>query len=197
MEINETVETTQVEETAKTDGAERENKQDIALYINGGKLIATKHFNLGTFSAERESGKGSPDSLTFGKGSDGKDFYIQVPNTVAQTKTGIATTAGMLYPIETVDDGTNSIYYMESIETEYGTIGTSYLSRVDYPFLLFKNGALIHAAKSWYTLINTDIPGNANFQSGATLLVRRDYNSDEGGKSSQNLYYIQGIFYVL
>ena len=182
-----------LQEAAKTDGAERENKQDVAVYINGGKLIATKHFTLGTFSAERESGKGSPDTLTFGKGSDGKDFYIQVPNTVAQTKTGIVTTAGTLYPIETLDDGTNSIYYMESIVTEYGTIGTSYLSRVDYPFLLFKDGAVVHAAKNWYTLINTDIPGNTNLQSGATLLIRRDYNTDDAGKSSQNLYYVKDL----
>ena len=181
------------EEKAKDGETEKQNKFDVELYINGGKLIATKHFTLGTFSAERESGKGSPDSLTFGKGSDGKDFYIQVPNTVSQTKTGIVTTAGTLYPIETLDDGTNSIYYMESIVTEYGAISTSYLSRVDYPFLLFKNGTMIHAAKNWYTLINTDIPGNANFQSGATLLIRRDYNSDEGGKSSQNLYYVNDL----
>ena len=175
-------------ESAQVSGEAVQNKVDVAININGGKLMASSYFTLGTFSAEREEGKGSPDTLTI---SD--DFTLVMPSSVTHPTTGIATTKGALYPIETVDDGTNATYYFKSIKTKYGNIDTAYLSAVDYPFVLFKNGSPIHAAKSWYTLVQTDFVKNADFQTGATLLVRRDYDTTEGGKSSQNLYYIKDL----
>ncbi|MBQ3015359.1 MAG: hypothetical protein IJD79_01110, partial [Clostridia bacterium] len=170
-----------------------QNKVDVAININGGKLIANSYFTLGSFSAERETGKGSPDTLTLGKGSDGNEFALVMPSTVAHPTTGIKTTSGTLNPIEMIDDGTNSTYYFKNIVTDYGAISSSNLSAVDYPFVLFKNGVQIHAAKSWYTLIQTDFVKNSNFISGATLLVRRNYDTTDAAKSSQNLYYINDL----
>ena len=39
----------------------------------------------------------------------------------------------------------------------------------------------------------TDFVKNSNFISGATLLVRRDYDTTDAAKSSQNLYYIKDL----
>jgi len=170
-----------------------QNKVDVAININGGKLIANSYFTIGTFSDERTEGEGSPDTLTFGKDGDGNEFALQMPSTEAHPTTGISTTDGTLYPIETVDDTTTATYYFKSIETKYGTISTSNLSVVDYPFVLFKNGEQIHAAKSWYTLVQTDFVNKSALQTGATLLVRRDYDTTDAGKASQNLYYIKDL----
>ena len=162
--------------------ANSQNKVDVAININGGKLIANSYFTLATFSAERESGIGSPDTITFGRGTDGEEFYIQLPNSVTQPTVGIVTTVGTLYPIETVDDGTNSIYYFEDIVIPgCGTIKTDYLSAVDYPFIIFKNGTCHAAGTVWNgASSNTSgvIPSAISAASSAsdvvTVIMRRD-----------------------
>ncbi len=167
------------------------NKFDVDVVINGGKFVTNSYITPATFSVERESGKGSPDSITFGKGSDGKSFCVEMPNTVAHPTAGIVTTEGTLYPIETVDDGTNSTYYFKSIITKYGTIDTAYLSEVDYPFALFKDGEMIHAVSKWNAFIETDVVTTSNYATGCTLLLRRDYTTNNA--NSQNLCYINDL----
>ena len=158
-----------------------QNKIDVAIYINGGKLISNKYFTLGTFSAEREEGKGSPDTLTLGKGSDGNAFFLEMPNTVTHPTTGIQTASGLLYPVETSDDGTSSTYCFESIVTKYGTIKTDYLSIVDHPYVVFKNGSCNSSGSVWNSasdgavgVIPNAIKAASSASDIVTVLVRKD-----------------------
>ncbi|MBE6537166.1 MAG: hypothetical protein E7673_04350, partial [Ruminococcaceae bacterium] len=162
-----------------------QNKVDVAININGGKLIANSYFTLATFSAERESGKGSPDTLTFGKDNSGNEFSLQMPSGVAHPTTGVVTTEGTLYPIETVDDGTNATYYFKSNVTKYGAINVSNLSAVNYPFVLFDESKnQIGAYAHWKDYVNAHLSG--------TLLMRRDYDTTETSGST-SLYQVENL----
>ena len=161
-----------------------QNKVDVAVSFNGGKLLANSYFTLGSFSAERESGKGSPDTLTLSN-----DFALVMPSTVAHPTSGITTTVGELYPIETVDDGTNATYYFRSIATQYGTIPTDKLSAVDYPFVVFQNKEWVASYQKWNS--GGVIQGLAGLDTSeakqTVVLLRRDYNTTEYSGNSYGL----------
>ena len=174
-----------------------QNKIDVAININGGKLLTNKYFTLGTFSAERESGKGSPDTLTIDGG-----FFLQMPNTVSHPTTGIETTNGLLYPIETIDDGTNSTYYFSSIVTKYGTIKTDYLSAVDHPYVIFKNGACDSSGTEWNSasdgakgVIPNAIKAASSSSDVVTVLVRKDIEHS-ASKTVNTFQNLKGILNV-
>ena len=46
---------------------ESKNKIDISVQVNGGSIIANSNITIAELDSEREAGKGSPDSFTFGK----------------------------------------------------------------------------------------------------------------------------------
>ena len=158
-----------------------QNKVDVAVSFNGGKLLANSYFTLGTFSAERESGKGSPDTLTLSN-----DFALVMPSTVAHPTSGITTTEGTLYPMATASDGTNTTYYFKSNVTKYGTIPTASLSALEYPFVLFDNNESFVAAYShWADYVNGHKSG--------ILLMRRNYDTTETSGKSTELYQVENL----
>ena len=174
-----------------------QNKIDVAIVINGGKLIANKYVPLGTFSAEREEGKGSPDSLTLSS-----DFVLQMPSSVAHPTSGITTTAGVLNPIEMADDGTVSTYYFKSIVTKYGTIKNDYLSAVDYPFIIFKNGKYYSAGSEWNAaasgtsgVIPTAVKAASATTDVVTVLLRRDVDH-HASKTANTFNTLKGVLNV-
>lgn len=65
----------------------------------------------------------------------------------------------------------------DAIVTEYGTIYSKYTDAETYPFLLFKGGELVYAYEDWHTFVN------GIGISDCTLLLRRDYDTSEGGDS--------------
>ena len=152
------------------------NKFDIKVAINGGKLLAdaTSISNLtyATFDSARDGV--TTDSITLGNGSDGKEFYMELPSSAAHPTAPITTTTGTLYPVENADDGTKAIYYYESNVTEYGAIGTAYLSSVDYPFVLFSGGNMVGAYDSWLGFLTN---GASKVTAESVLVLRRDYTT--------------------
>ncbi len=163
----------------KLDESNNQNKVDVAIIINGGTLAANAYVKFGTVSAERDNGKGSPDTLTIGKGKSGNDFCLRIPSTVAHPMTSTLTTAGTLYPIEIADDGANADYAFKSITTKYGDIPEAYRSEVDYPFVLFQNGELVAGYKSWRAFCQNIYAQNTDASKNSVLYLRTDHNATE------------------
>ncbi|MBQ3015733.1 MAG: metallophosphoesterase [Clostridia bacterium] len=163
------------------------NKIDFNVTINGGKMIAKALTKIGfaTHNAEREAGIGSPDVITFGT-YEGKEFYLELPSGVSTISKNVNTTDGLLYFVEYSDDGEKSLSYLRSLNTKYGTISTSNISALDYPFVLFQDGAFIGAYSKWYDFLAA--AANIDWTKESTLVLRRDYNTTECGKNSSALH---------
>ncbi len=174
------------------------NKNDIEVIINGGHLTATTLTGLtfATFNAEREEGKGSPDSFTFGKDTSGYEFVVELPSgyTVGETA-HFALEDGNYYPILKAADTANAktSYTLVNLTTPYGDINPTYISVTDYPFALFKNNKMIHAFKDWNNFINSEVYKTSNYKTGCTLLLRRDYSTSEASGNIWALSYINDM----
>ena len=164
------------------------NKNDVRVLINGGTLRAqtVKSLKLASYSPERESGKGSPDSVFIGKSQGGEEFRMIISSSAGLPTEAIALTNGKYYPV--LKSG-NSTYTLVSLNTPYGDIKPENADAAAYPFVIFKNGEMIGAASAWHTFINnfakneSTLPGITAMRSGATLYLRRDYDTSEGGDS--------------
>ena len=75
--------------------------------------------------------------------------------------------------------------------TPYGSIPSTYKSTADYPFVLFKAGKLYRVYAKWNDVL-TDGSSIGSSTGDTTLLLRRDYNTDEDANSSQGLFTIKG-----
>ena len=144
------IDATGVSQLCKLEESNNQNKLDIAIIINGGEIISNKDLVFATFSAERESGKGSPDSLTFGKYNGAYTTYVNssfpAPDTAFNTVDGgtayftLSQTAGKYVLVE---DTSN-------IETTpYGKIPLNVYPLDDYPLALFQNGEIVTAYATW------------------------------------------------
>ncbi len=169
------------------------NRNDITVIVNGGKLTASSTDAVKSLKlASYNDGTPSPDSLTISS-----DFEVVLPSGSATPTSEYTLTAGTYFLMKKSSnaDSTDS-YVLEStaiLKTTYGTISMQYGSLSDYPFVLFKNGENIHAFKDWKTFINSTMYSTANYQSGCTLLLRRDYSTSESTGDVWALAYIKNI----
>jgi len=157
------------------------NKTDITVNINGGKLVADSMANLtfASFSPVREGMTESADKIFLGKGSDGNDFVIELPAGYTIPETTYAFTGVNYALLKTSSDATKAIYTMineselDKLNTEYGTISTDYFNEETYPIVLFNKdtkeciGGYGDIANA-FNKIMADPDGNY------VILVRRD-----------------------
>ena len=163
------------------------NKIDFNITINGGGLVAKSLTKIGfaTYSDERADGAGSPDKITF-KPYGTEEFYLHLPSGVGTISKNVDTTDGLMYFVEEYDDGNTSFCYLRSLETSYGSISTSNISALDYPFILFQDGAMANAYSTWYNFLAAT--PSIDWSKESVLVLRRDYSTTECGKNSSNLY---------
>ncbi len=161
------------------------NNSDVSLNMTGGSIIGTTAANTTLFTRNFPG-----DSVTFSKDSAGKYttvtlsdsadiggvYYSDVKDTYLEFGTPVSSSGKYVYSLET----------SSSLLTKYGHIPLAYADETSYPFVLFKNGEMIHAASDWKKLIDTDIAGNEAYQSGCTLLLRKNYvtGTDSSGSPS-------------
>ncbi len=170
------------------------NKNDVDVVINGGKLIASDitKVAMATFSDEREKGEGSPDTVTFGE----SQMVVELPSDYTVPGSAKLTlTDGAFYPKNPTKNETtgNLVYELKKPDTPYGNIDPDKASAEDYPFVLFKNGEMIHAFHDIKVFIDSDAYKTSNYQSGCTLLLRRDYSTSEASGSNWAWSYIKDI----
>ena len=103
----------------KDDG--NQNKVDISVIVNGGKLIANSNVTLAILDAERESGKGSPDSLTFGKSSNGNYFVVELTDGAMVDSSVWNTTDGIecVFVKASEDDTSTTYKLMPKVMVDY------------------------------------------------------------------------------
>lgn len=169
------------------------NKNDIDVVINGGKLVANTltGLKMATFNDEREEGKGSPDTLTFGENK----MVVELPSNYDATNDSLEFTEGFFClenPTTNAENG-NLIYELDKPDTVYGNIPSDWSSVTDYPFVLFKNGKAIHAFGDWGYFINKEVTLSSDYQTGCTLLLRRDYSTSEASVSNWAFRYVNDI----
>ncbi|MBQ3017081.1 MAG: hypothetical protein IJD79_09915, partial [Clostridia bacterium] len=171
------------------------NKNDIKVTINGGKLVADtlSKLTFATYDVEREAGEGSPDSLTLNTDSSGNKFTVELPLSAGTPTQMFTFTKGGYAAVKLSDDGTTAKYTLEYLGTPYGNIDVKYASAADYPFVLFKNGAVLTAFSNWKTFIDSTMYNSADYKTGCTLLLRRDYSTSEASGNPWALSYIKDI----
>ena len=178
------------------------DKIDVTIKINGGKMLASID-DLKSYITLYTLNEGS-DSVTFGANDEGEYIKLITGTTAKDYEhyTGAyPATDGNRYFVEISDDGTESVYELQSLNYTYellnnggtktGTLslGTDnenakYLSAVDYPFVLFdQTGKFYNAYDTFlgnsaglgaavYYVVNSNSKPTNNT---AYLLMRSDY----------------------
>jgi len=167
------------------------NKNDIDVVINGGVLVADtlEGLTFATYSPERESGKGSPDSLTITENGNAP-FVIDLSDDYTVSSGGNSFSGGKYYLINPISADGRTKYNLYDASTKYGNIPYDYISEEEYPFVLFKNGVAKTAFGDWKSFIDSTVYKTADYKSGCTLLLRRDYTTSEASGSPWALSYI-------
>ena len=179
------------------------NKNDIKVIINGGTFEADtlSGFTFATFNAERESGKGSPDGVSFGLGAKGNAFTVKLPKTHT-SPADVFAFLGNEYTVANASEDDSYAYYTVTPASitppapdaggttpESGAIPSEYADAQTYPFVIFdSDGKFLGAAKHWKTLIDTDVKGG-KYQDGCTVLLRRNYDTTEAGSKQSPSYF--------
>ena len=163
------------------------NRIDFDITINGSVFKASSLSKIGfaTYNAERVTGEGSPDRITFADHL-GEEFRLELPSGVSTISKNVDTTDGLKYFVAESNNGSVVLCYLRSLETSYGTISTSNISALEYPFVFFQNGEFVSAYTTWYNFLAA--ASSIDWSKKSTLLLRRDYNTTECGKSSSALY---------
>ena len=164
------------------------NKNNIEVTVNGGKLVTAKNLSsitVATYSEELVAGMGSPDKVTFGKGSDGKYLTVEVPAGTSVPDTSYLLTDGTYYLSKNATEGSKDIYTFEKATTVFGDVTKTYVNSNTYPFAVFVsdgNGAYTFS-KAYTTL--KDAVNNAKTLVTAAgesvyIAMRRDYTTIDG-----------------
>ena len=156
-----------------------QNKHDTEVIINGGvlKTAGTHKITFATFSAQRDGEYGLPDSLSFGNGSDGEAFTVEL--TSGKTLANAINTS--VYPLtaalgDTVDKYSDFV----NLTTPYGVISSAYADAEKYPLVAFNSDGSFKVADTWKALMDSKLSG----AEGCVLYLRRDYSTKEPGVSS-------------
>ena len=172
-----------------------QNKHDISVEINGGvlKSSGTKKVTFAAYSAVREGECDIPDSLTFGTGSGGNKFTLELPD----GKTLANCIDAGVYPINSDTAGTTDKYTdFVNLTTPYGVISTTYADPSEYPLIAFKDGTCHLATKDWHSFLNSTLKNytGADLLSGGVIYLRRDYTTAEPGTNSNwGLAYLKDV----
>ena len=169
------------------------NNNNVDVVINGGELIADKADGLSKLTfAQFSSGTPTPDTFKIEN-----NFAVVMPTSVTiPDKVYTATNASYcLAKTANNDDGTSTYVFLNvnDLATKYGDIKTKYASVLDYPFVLFKSGEAIHAFRDWKVFIDSEAYRTANYQTGCTLLLRRDYSTSEASGDNWAFAYIKDL----
>jgi hypothetical protein len=178
------------------------------IQVIGGNIIASALTSSTIFNT------GKNDTASFVKTSDGRYTTLTMPNTATAPTVEYNTSDGAMKFAKIEVNGSDIIYGLVKLSTEYGTIPDQYASPLDYPFVYFeKNGTFKFASNLFYGANSGDsiigkakeyLKGNVFDATTKTytgtvyeayILMRRDYAlaSDE---NYDNLAQIQGNMYI-
>ena len=172
------------------------NMDDVSIVINGGKLKANSlsGVTFASFDPERESGKGSPDSVIFGKGSDGKYLTVELPEGASAPTAAYALTEGTYYLSKNSTEGGKDYYTFENATTVFGDVTKTYVSTTQYPFALFVKSGDAYTFNSGYATLAAAINAAKTAAPGvgdeAYIAMRRDYDST--GEETSTIRNLQG-----
>ena len=172
----------------------KNDTDNIACTVNiiGGKIVSSKAgMDKITFA-----NTSSNDSVTFVKDENGKYTYMEYPSSNTPSAKQFPTDAGNLYFVETADDGTTSTYELMSLATPYGTPTATnitdnpkYLSVVDYPFFVFKNGTFQTASTTWKNAVTAakNLVKDAGCEDETVeIVMRRNYDVTKAAADNGN-----------
>lgn len=144
--------------------------------VNGGSLTTgTAEFITGHLTTEKGG------SLILGKGSDGEYLKLimtaDLDNAMASYSFNFDDGKSR-YFCAVSTDGVNYTHEPLSLVTQYGTISSTKLSALKYPFVSFYNGAYKNAGDFFANNPNMEYGIRSN--DGAVVLMRRDYKVGSG-----------------
>ncbi len=165
------------------------NLLDFKVEINGGKILSN---NLsGTVLYDLNDG--GTDTVTFGtyNGEYTKLITTTTAKDASHYNKALPMASGNGYFVEMSDDGINSVYMLTSLVTPYGTAPTTakYLSAVDYPFFIFKDGAFVSATGTWKDAVKAAmelVDAASDKDSEVQIVLRRDYDIIKSVEGSVN-----------
>ena len=177
--------------------ASSKNKNDISVVINGGTYTTNSIDNLfavATLDKARTATEGAPDSFAIGKDFYGNVLKVVLPSGYAVPEIKYPFSDGNYMLSKTSVSGANAYYSFVNVTTEYGDIEYKWLNADDYPFIVFKDNVAIHAFKDWSKFISgITATAGETYKTGCTILLRRDYSTEESASSTSNWGYITKI----
>ena len=143
---------------------------------------------------------GTEIDCTFARGADGEYMKLVMPtgikvDTNKWSDTYDATRDDLRLSQYYVD-GSNTVYVLTSLKTEYGTISASYESLLKYPWVVFDAEGNCTAAGTKFT--TTIAAAACAAGDGSVILLRRDFDMDTDKQSGgvQNLAKINGAITI-
>ena len=159
------------------------DRTNISVNVNGGRISAND-FSKVVFANANTSGN---DTLTVGKGSDGKFITATLAGEGQAPSVGLTDTDGASREFSLVSGSENKYELtINKLVTEYGTIPSEYKDAELYPFVVFYNNTFVGAYSAWAESSDTQglsalgdakrkISGASGAGKTATILLRRDY----------------------
>lgn len=121
------------------------NLINVDIQLKGGNIIAQTITNSTLFVI------GSGDKYTFVKDKDGNYTTLTMPSTASAPTAEYNTTEGAMKFARSAVSGSDHVYSLVKLKTEYGTIPDAYASVIDYPFVYFdKDGNFKGASSTFY-----------------------------------------------
>ncbi|MBQ3017127.1 MAG: glycoside hydrolase N-terminal domain-containing protein [Clostridia bacterium] len=148
--------------------------------VNAEIYAGTFKFNtLDTSSIKLYVLNNGNDTVKYLPDSNEKYTTLEMNSGAAIVSYEYETENGIRYFCKVSTDGTKDYYELISLETEYGTIGKSTASVLDYPFAVFKEDrTFVGAYATWkeasQAAIN-EVAGNGVNGKTVNILLRRDY----------------------
>ncbi|MBQ3017299.1 MAG: Ig-like domain-containing protein [Clostridia bacterium] len=156
------------------------NAVPISATVIGGTV--TDDGNVGKFVL---TSMGTGSICRFAKGENGEYITLTAPSgnsvSTAQVNDAENTDITDLKLSEYYVDGSNTVYTLCSLVTDYGTISDSYASLLKYPFVVFdKDGNCTAGGTKFTTTISA---AACTAGDGSVILLRRDFNMDTDSQS--------------
>ncbi len=160
------------------------NNNHVSLTVKGGSFKGALASKTTLFSLNELN-----DKVTFAKDENGNypTLTLDDRGVVSGVFYSEADDTYLSYSEGALSDG-KYVYTLEKANvemTEYGLLDTEKYPADEHPFVVFKNGEVIHTFSDWYVFISTDLGVNTELRSGCTVLLRKDYCvNDASGKAN-------------
>ena len=142
--------------------------------VNGGKIISDVTVGMSNFAK-----KDNVDSVKFGKGKNGYTVCVLVGDAKISEEQFDSTIGGKLSYSNGAYTDAGYVYTLgEDVITEYGPIPYKYTDSNTYPFIVFRNGAFVHAATHFGRDNDPSALSNGKVN-GTVILMRRDFTYKE------------------